>query len=487
MFMRDVLKKRIHISWFIAWAAVGVLVGIALSLQSWSNSFTGPSWLIVCVSLFLITLIKPLKAFVVFALAAGLILGLFRGSTTQATLQNYSVYYNKTIVIQGRVVDDTSYGPHGDQRMRLGSVRIANKNLAGQVWVSSSSSDVIKRGDIVILSGQLSKGFGSLPAALYRAKVIEIQHPHPGDIGRQVRDWFGGGIKKSIPEPEASLGSGYLLGQRSALPETLDNQIKATGLTHAVVASGYNLTILVAVATKVFAKRSKYLATSSGGLMICGFILITGFSPSMTRAGLVSGLSLLAWYYGRKFHPLVLLPFAASVTAILNPSYIWGDIGWFLSFAAFTGIVLIAPLLEHYFWGTDKKPHILREILIGTVSAQAATLPIILYAFGQYSIYALPANLLVLPLVPLAMLLTFFAGTIALAVPSLATLAGYLAYSLLKYMTTVIGKIANLPGAQGEITFSIKELVLSYALISLVIIFLWRQTKHNFRAENTLI
>ena len=132
----------------------------------------------------------------------------------------------------------------------------------------------------------------------------------------------------------------------------------------------------------------------------------------MSRAGLVAGLSLAAWYYGRTIHPLVLLPVSAAITLIVNPQFGWGDLGWQLSFASFTGVIILAPLLHKYFFG-GKDPGTFRQILIETLSAQLATLPLLMMSFGVVSNVALIANMLILPFVPLAMLLTFASGVLA--------------------------------------------------------------------------
>jgi len=482
--MRRWVNKRLHISWFIAWTSFGFLIGVALSVLSWSSIFADAAWLIVGTSLFAVGALNRKTYIIILALSAGLIFGLWRGAIERQALNSYRPYYGNNFTISGKVAEDTSYGPQGDQRLRLGYIKIHNQNLPEQIWVSTNSTLDIKRGDLVTLRGQLEKGFGNIPASIYRASVVKVTRPYPGDIGRRVRDKFADGIRRAIPDPEASLGIGYLVGQRSTLSEDLDQQIKTVGLTHAVVASGYNLTILVAFACKLFAKKSKYLATLSGGTMIAGFMLITGFSPSMSRAGLVSGLSLIAWYYGRKIHPFVLLPFAAAITALIRPAYIWGDIGWYLSFAAFVGVIVLAPLLHHYFWGESKKPHLLRELLVGTISAQAATLPIILLTFHQYSQYALLANLLVLPLVPLAMMMTFISGLSGLLAPSFAHIAGLPASFILTYMVKIIGTISNFPNAKTEITFALPIMTASYITLMILIGLLWQKTQHKFRTEH---
>jgi competence protein ComEC len=333
--MRVCLKKKLHVSWFIAWASFGFLLGVGLSIFSWSSVFADTTWVIVSGTLLIVVSVKRVAGLLILALAAGLLLGLWRGAVERRGLTYYSPYYKQNVSLSGVVTEDTSYGPKGDQRMRIGKVKVNGHALPEEIWISSNSDLDIKRGDIVEFYGKLGPGFGNIPASMYYAKLTRITRPYPGDIGRRARDKFAGGIKKAIPEPEASLGIGYLVGQSSSLPQTLSNQFKTVGLTHAVVASGYNLTILVAFASRLFAKKSKYLALLASGTMISAFMLVTGLSPSMSRAGLVSGLSLLAWYYGRKIHPFVLLPFAAAITVLLRPAYIWGILA---------GIYLSAPL-----------------------------------------------------------------------------------------------------------------------------------------------
>jgi competence protein ComEC len=485
--MKAWLLRPVHISWFIAWFCLGVLIGIALCLVANTLYFAQPVWLIVAAGLIFGVLAKRARWALIIVCLAGTIFGLWRGSVIQQDLSAYKKYFGKTVVISGSVSQDTSYGPQGDQRLRVSNVRIENLDYAGEVWVSAASVADIKRGDYVVFEGTMSEGFGSLAASMYRAEVLAVKRPAVGDLGRVVRDWFAAGVRKTISEPEASLGLGYLLGQKSALPELLEKQIQTIGLTHVVVASGYNLTILVAITRRLFARFSKYLATFMGGSMILGFMLITGFSPSMTRAGFVAGLSLAAWYYGRQLHPFVLLPFAAAITAFIKPTYVWGDIGWYLSFTAFFGVLVLAPLLHSYFWGEENSPGIVRELLVGTFSAQLMTLPIILLTFGTYSMYSLIANILILPLVPVSMLATFVAGIGGFLGQGLGELLSIPADWLLRYAIVTIDKVSSLPNSQSELSFSGMYLVLSYIFIAFFVRYLMHATKHNFRAQKSLI
>jgi competence protein ComEC len=217
--------------------------------------------------------------------------------------------------------------------------------------------------------------------------------------------------------------------------------------------------------------------------MIIVFMAIAGASPSMSRAGLIAALSLAAWYYGRKFHPIILLSIAIAVTVLVEPSYAWGDLGWQLSFAAFGGVMIIAPLSQRYFFG-DRKPGIVGQILGETVSAQIATAPIIIASFGQLSNIAVVSNLMVLPLVPLAMLLTFIAGLGSLIVPTFAAFIALPATWVLGYSIGVVDYLANLPWVTSILNLAWWGVGLCYLMIVSICIYMWRVTKYNLREAN---
>jgi competence protein ComEC len=418
-------------------------------------------------------------------LVAGIFFGLWRGGNELVNQLQATKYFDQTVTLSGFVSEDPSYDIDGDLRMRLKDIEIEQRPISGEVWVATSDEAQIKRSDLVVVEGRLSDGFGNIPVAIYRARVVSVTRQDYSDVARDVRDSFANGIREAIREPEASLGSGFLLGQKTALPEKLDQELRLLGLTHIVVASGYNLSILVRYARRLFEKVSRFTSLAVSGFLVFAFANVTGFSPSMTRASLITGLSLLAWYYGRKFHPLVLLPFSAAVTVVINPAYAWGDIGWLLSFSSFIGVIMFSPLIHKYFWG-DKKPGNIRQVFIETTSAQLLTLPLIAYVFGQYSPLALLANVLILPLIPLAMGLTFVAGVGGLLTRVFAPAIGWPAESLMRYMTTVVDKLAQQPLASTEIKFTITTAIVSYIGIFIATVYLWRRTGHKFRDYNVI-
>ncbi|MBC7512327.1 ComEC/Rec2 family competence protein [Candidatus Saccharibacteria bacterium] len=141
----------------------------------------------------------------------------------------------------------------------------------------------------------------------------------------------------------------------------------------------------------------------------------------------------------------------------------------------------MAPLVQAYFYG-DKPEKMLRRILIETVSATVATLPILLVSFGQISTVAPIANMLVLPLVPIAMLLTLVAGIAGLILPSgIASILGWAAQIILTYMTTIARFMGGLIWALQGFHLSLLGAAMMYGVIILFCLYMSWVTKYNLR------
>jgi len=477
------VRLKIHSSWLIALFSACFVGGVALALAVRVPWFVG---IVACIGIavsFIVRTVYMLPILIISSLS----LGLGYGSTHHlGSREIYAGRIGEVIQLQGRIKEDPSKTSSGATSLQLENVRVNSKETPGFVYVSIRGSPEAKRGDIITVTGQAKPGFGNFPISISATKLDSVVRPIPGDVGRVVRDWFADKVRLLIDEPQASLGIGFLTGQKSALPEDLSEALKIAGLTHIVVASGYNLTILVRLARRLFLKVSKFLSAVSSGVMITIFMAITGLSPSMTRAGLVSGISLMAWYYGHRLHPFILLPFAAAVTIAINPSYAWGDLGWQLSFAAFAGVMVVGPLLQRYFFGT-KEPGVLRQILGETIAAHLVTIPIIAISFGTISHVAIIANVLVVPLVPLAMLLTFICGIWSIAGLALASLIALPANWLLSYMVQVATFVSELDWAQSELTLSGWVWAGYVAALVGICFWMWRATKFDFSGVNPIL
>lgn len=479
------VRIPIHETWHFTILCASIVLGLALSPQPFAIFFAAWQWIAVGVLLFIFVWWRKWRWLVIVSALSGVLIGMSWGASDRVLTKAYASRLGMVVTLQGVVSEDPDTGKKGEKLIRIDHIKELEQELAGSIWVSLREDADIERSDIVTIRGKLHEGFGSFAASMFRAELIKIERPVPGDVALHVRDDFGEKVRIGIHEPAASLGMGYLTGQRRSLPPELDVALKLAGLTHIVVASGYNLTILVRAVKRLFERKSRYLTVLLSAVLIVSFIAITGLSPSMSRAGLVAGLSLAAWYYGRKFHPLTLLAFAAALTGLLSPSYVWGNLGWQLSFAAFAGVMVLAPLAQRYFYG-EAKPGWVRQILGETISAQIMAAPLLLYSFAQISNVAVIANLLVLPLVPLAMLLTFLSGLTGYVSPFLVQYIGLPAQWLLDYMVGVAMYTASLSWAQTEFEMPFWGLVVSYLVIVAGIIWMRHSTGYKLRNSNII-
>ena len=254
----------------------------------------------------------------------------------------------------------------------------------------------------------------------------------PTGLAREVRDSFAESVNDTVGGEESRLGLAYLAGMKEGLSDETQEMLRAVGLTHLVVASGTHLSIIVEFLKKRLGKYTRFAGLLYSLVAIFIFGEIIGWTASITRAAIVSALALAGWYSGRKAEPWRVILIAMAITLLINPLFAL-DLGWELSFASFTGIMIIAPILKRFFYG-QKKPGLVAETLIASIAATVMCAPILLYYFGSISLISLVANLLILPTIPFAMGMTFLTG-----------LSGFLpAFFLFDWLRFVVVKITTL-------------------------------------------
>lgn len=476
-------NSTLHVRWHIAALCLGIVAGVWVAQYEAARFFIGVSWFLTAVMGIAITLLRRHVWMLLVIIAAGILLGIARGSMVIEASAAYERLIGSVIQIEGVIVDDADTNAKGDLALRLGSIVYESEELGGRVWVTIDGMDGLRRGDTVTVSGMLAKGFGTFDATMYDARLVAVVRSSDANPLLEVRDALSRQIRSVLPETEAALGTGFLLGQKSSLPDDFADALTIAGLVHIVVASGYNLTILVRLTRRLFENVSKYLSTLLSTGLILGFIGITGVSPSMSRAGLVALLSLAAWYYGRTIHPVVLLLVAMGATVLINPSYVWGDIGWLLSFGAFFGVLIFAPLLQAYYFG-NKKPGIVRQILGEAFAAWVCTLPILLVAFGVMSNVAIIANILIVPFIPVAMLLLAVTAVISWIAPPLVFVTQVPLHILMEYMVQIAYWAGGLEWAQSDVVISWWQAVAAYTALIVFSWYMWRVTGYSLRSSS---
>lgn len=475
-------RTRVPVSWLLTSCSAGVVIGV-MCAHSFAIQVSGLGWILAAVLLGGACLAERRMWCVPLVMLVGVGIGVLRSTPVIRQGEFFAGRVGETVQLRGSVLEDAEQEQAELQAIRVRIEQVDGRLESGSLWVTVTQSADIWRSDTVTVRGEVSAGFGGFSASMYRAHLVSLERPEPGDRALRIRDWFSEQVRRGIDEPMASLGIGYLVGQKRTLPAHLQASLRATGLTHVVVASGYNLTILTRLARRLFARHSRFLAAGASTLLVICFIAVTGASPSMTRAGFVAGCSLAAWYYGRIIHPATLLSVAAAVSLLVEPRYGWGDLGWQLSFAAFAGVLIVAPLAQRFFFG-ETPPGVLRQILGETVAATALTAPILISAFGQISTVSVVANLLVLPFVPLAMLLTAIAGVAGWLLPVAAQVMGLPATWLLGFMCQVAEWLADLPVALVQVVAPGGLVLGYYVALGALCLYWWRRNSQTLGVFN---
>ncbi len=254
------------------------------------------------------------------------------------------------------------------------------------------------------------------------ARMLEIG-PTPTDLGRRLEDLrrgAGDALAQVLPEPEAGLAAGILIGLRDRVDRDLAAAFTTAGVSHVVAISGWNIAIVAAAVAAIAGRLGRRRRSVVTMLTIVGYVAFAGASASVVRAAVMAGVVLLARETGRAGRAAAALGWAAALLLVADPKLI-GDAGFQLSSLATAGLIAWATPLTAWIEsiGRGRLPHWLAESLGVSLAAQAATLPVVLVSFGRLAILAPVVNLCVVPLVAPAMAV----GLVALA-GGAAVLAG---------------------------------------------------------------
>lgn len=263
------------------------------------------------------------------------------------------------------------------------------------------------------------------------------------------------------------------------LPAELRADFRVAGLSHALAASGFHLSVLLGAVLALGRGLGRWMRLALGGGAIALFLMLAGAQPSVVRAVLMGAIALVLLESGRRARPLGLLGLSLAGMLLLRPAWLH-DVGFQLSAAATAGLVLTARPLEQAL--AQRLPGAasgtaprwvgwLAPALAVPVAASLWTLPLQLLHFGVVPLYAVPANLLAAPLLTPLTLGAMAVALVAVVVPALlAPLLvplGWLALLLLQLAHTV----ARLPVAQWQSGRPLPLLVLLFtvALLGLVL------------------
>lgn len=260
-----------------------------------------------------------------------------------------------------------------------------------------------------------------------------------------IKHSFAEKLRILLPEPRASLMEGVLLGERRGLPDETTNALIVSGLIHVVVLSGYNIAVVSESALRFFVLfLPRGIALGAGATTIVLFALLSGGGAATVRACIMGVIAVTARYFRRPALALRALFLAGATMLLWNPLLLLYDPGFLLSMLATFGLITLSPYIEQKLKWIPKRAG-LRSVSASTIGVQIYVLPALLYMSGIFSFVSIPANIIALPAIPLAMALGFAAGVLGLIHPILGLLPAIGADLVLRFVLCIAQTSAALP------------------------------------------
>jgi len=284
-------------------------------------------------------------------------------------------------------------------------------------------------------------------------------------------------LENSLPSPHRFIAMGVLLGVKSELPRHTDEDFRRSGLSHVLVVSGYNVSIVTALVMLLFRPLGPRIAFGFTIIALILFVLLVGIEPPVVRASFFGAVVGWGVMLGMSRDIRNVAIFSAVIMAIVSPQTFQSDMSFWLSFSATMGIILLVPLAEKY---TQKIPLLLgiKPILLVTTCAQLAVTPFLILSFGVISMVSVLANLLSEPIIPLIMLLSvlaIFAGFFSGIIASLLALPAFLLIETLLWIANIFGRFDPL---------EISDFFGYILLATWGFFFLWAMTKRDWAIMN---
>lgn len=360
------------------------------------------------------------------------------------------------------------------------SLREGEKEFSGNILLNVGRYPEYEYGDNLKIKGKLEEPFVSEEFSykdyLSRFDTYAIMRfPEVQKIGDgqgnkikfallAIKHKFQEVLSQNLPEPHNALVLGLILGLKRTLPDDLREALIVVGVSHIIVISGYNISLITRNILKtrwVWGRRAAFVLTV---FVVLAFVIMTGAEASVIRAAIMGLMLVFAMNVGRIYQARNAVIFAASLMIAQNPKILNFDIGFQLSFVATIGLIYLAPIFEKWF---QKVPDFLsfRTNLASTLAAIIFTLPLLIYYFDRLSIAAPLVNILVLWAVPYTMFLGILAGAVGFVFLPLTKIVTTLAWVLLEYVIRTVELFARLPLSGTSVGISVPVMVIYYLLL----------------------
>lgn len=316
------------------------------------------------------------------------------------------------------------------------------------------------------------------------------------DFFSRVQRKFSSILDGRLEGDTLALAKAMLLGERSDISGDIRLDFRRIGFSHVLAVSGLHISVLtfafmLLLAPLPISKRIKMLLLIPA---VCAFAMVTGASASVVRSCIMFiCLALSNAFFADSDAPTSLM-LALSLIFVFSPSSVY-DIGLWLSFSATLGITLFSPVLSPIKLRNTRKTYSrVRNLLVSALNyiislvltsfvVTAFTMPVIFICYGNFSLMAPLASLLLIPIVqillPVLLFVLIFGG-----VPLLGAALAAVAAALTKLMLALAGFLADFEGIYVSLRYPFGRYFV-VALLVLIFVFMFGK-RVNFRRAAAL-
>jgi len=314
-----------------------------------------------------------------------------------------------------------------------------------------------------------------------------------------LRNSLSESIAGVIPEPQASLTQGILLGIRYNIPAEVKYDFAQTGTAHLLAISGLHLSIMAGILLSIGIwlfgkKRFIYIWLALGIIWL--YAILTGLHPPVVRGAIMASLFLSAELLGRQRTAITSLAFAAAVMVGIDPPILF-DAAFQLSFLAIAGLIFITPPLRELGSRAVKATlgekgvavslaNIVSDGFSVTLAAVIAVWPLIAHYFGVVSLVGPLATFLAMLALPFIIVIGAAAGLVGLFFIPLAQGIGWIAWLFNSYMLFIVGGFAALPLSSVEVSSVSPTFIAVYYCVLIAVVGLVRGRGWGERAKSWL-
>ena len=327
-------------------------------------------------------------------------------------------------------------------------------------------ASVFLMGALIVLGVFLIRNSDSSPTSSvpYVEKIV-------AEMGKKRQLLTSKYVEEGLSGDTYDIVAAMTLGEKKGLSKEVRKTFSASGGAHILALSGMHLGILFMVLTYLLpTRRFPGLSVFVELLAIWAFVLLIGFQPSLLRAAVMLTIYCIVRMLARNTTSMDILMCSAALLLVVSPQWLF-DVGFQMSFAAVTGILLLYAPIFRFLTYREKDPvppslkticwRILYDGVVGLVvisfTAQLGVAPLVAYYFGNFPTYFLLTNFIV---TPAAFLIIVLAIGLLVGVPLLKPLT-----MVVHGMHTSLVWIKNLPYSNLEVRLSVWQTVLVYIII----------------------